>query len=275
MAGYISSLIHGRCPFRPQAFRLAEKTVLPEIPREEFAAALDACVAEVLWEAGITRPPVDAFSLARQLELVVAHDREMSHRARFVRLAQQSGSGGGQAAIVVGPAERPERAQWAVAHEIGESIACRVFETLRVLPHAVPIDTRECVASLLAGRLLLPRPWFSEDGRGLGWDLPKLKERYATASHELIGRRMLEMRPPIVITVCDLGRLHWRRGNISPGVPPMLSDELEVWRCCHATGRPMSATPDAETTGLERIRCWAIHEPDWKREILRSEVAEV
>ena len=35
-----------------------------------------------------------------------------------------------QATIVVGPAERPEREQWAVAHEIGESVAYRVFDAL-------------------------------------------------------------------------------------------------------------------------------------------------
>jgi hypothetical protein len=32
--------------------------------------------------------------------------------------------------------------------------------------------------------------------------------------------------------------------------------------------------PDPES-GLQAVSCWPIHEPDWKREIIRSEVAEL
>ena len=31
------------------------KSMLSEIPEDEFAAAIDACAAEVLWEAGVDR----------------------------------------------------------------------------------------------------------------------------------------------------------------------------------------------------------------------------
>jgi hypothetical protein len=100
-----------------------------------------------------------------------------------------------------------------------------------------------------------------------------LKDRYVTASHELIARRMFEMRPPVVITVCDLGRVRWRRSNVTVRPPSLLPEELAVWRESHETGLTAEATLDAET-GLERVRCWAIHEPGWKREIMRSEVSE-
>src|SRR5688572_29475525 len=97
--------------------------MLSEIPQDEFGAALDACAAEVLWEAGITEPPVDMLDLADGLGLVVTRDYAMSYRGRFVRLAERGGGGGGQGTIVVGEAERPEREHWAIAHEIGESVA--------------------------------------------------------------------------------------------------------------------------------------------------------
>jgi len=248
--------------------------MLPEIPADEFAAALDACVDGVLWEAGVAGPPVDALAVAGRLGMVVALDRELAGRARFVRLADRQCWGDGQATIVVGPAERPEREQWAVAHEIGESVAYRVFDTLGVRPESAPPDARELVANHLAGCLLLPRRWFAADGPVLDWDLFELKRRHTTASHELIARRMLEMRPPIVITICDLGRVHWRRSNASARPPRMLPEELGVWRESHATGVPCGATLDPNATGLETVRCWPIHEPDWKREILRSEIAE-
>jgi Zn-dependent peptidase ImmA (M78 family) len=245
--------------------------MLSEIPDDEFCAALDACASEVLWEAGVSEPPVDALCVAEALGLVVAHDDSLPYRGRFVRLAEQGG--GDRATIVVGQAERPEREQWTVAHEIGESVAYRVYERLGI-PFCEALPTsRELVANRLASCLLLPRRWFASDGYEVDWDLLQLKDRYATASHELIARGMLEMRPPVVITICDLGRIHWRRSNVTARPPSLLPAEKAAWREANVTGSTAEASVDAET-GIENVRCWAIHEPGWKREILRSEIAE-
>ena len=244
-----------------------------EIPAEQLAQVLDTCAAEVLWEAGVDEPPVDATIVAERLDLVVAHNAALPCRGKLIDLADPRGSSATQGTIVVGPAERPERLQWAVAHEIGESVAYRVFDRLGVaFDEALP-TARERVANRLASCLLLPRRWFAVDGRELDWDLLALKDRYATASHELIARRMLEMRPPVVITVCDHGRVHWRRSNVTARPPSMLPEETAVWHDVHETGFPTEETLDSET-GLNLVRCWPIHEPGWKREILRSEIAE-
>jgi hypothetical protein len=247
--------------------------MLSEIPDEELAAALDVCASEVLWEAGITEPPVDVLAVAHAIGMVVTRDESLPHRGHFVRLAEGE-EGGGQATIVIGQAERPEREQWAVAHEIGESVAYRVFERLGVrFDEALP-TTRELVANRLANALLLPRRWFVRDGRELDWDLFALKEQYETASHELIARRMLEMRPGVVITVCDQGRIYWRRSNVTARPPEMLAEEKAVWRDVHAMGLSLDELLDIES-GLSRVRCWPVHEEGWKREVLRSEIADV
>jgi hypothetical protein len=248
--------------------------MLPEIPTEEYAAALDACAAGVLWEAGVEEPPVDALAVAERIGLVVARDDWATCRARFVRLPDYARGSEGLGTIVVGPAERPEREQWAVAHEIGESAAHRVFESLGVRAETTLDGARELVANHLANCLLLPRRWFVADGRAADWDLAALKQRYTTASHELIARRMLEMREPIVITLCDLGCVQWRRSNLPGHPPPLLPEEHDVWQRSHTTGQAASVTLDPAATGLERVRAWPIHEPGWKREILRSDVAE-
>jgi Zn-dependent peptidase ImmA (M78 family) len=247
--------------------------MLSEIPDDEFAAALDACAAEVIWEAGVYEPPIDALAVADGLGLVVARDFTMSCRARFVNLTASEGTrGSGQGTIVVGEAERPERQQWAVAHEVGESVAYRVFDRLGIAYDEALPTAREQVANRLANCLLLPRRWFAVDGRELNWDLLALKSRYATASHELIARRMLEMRPSVVITVCDLGRVHWRRSSVTARPPAMLPEETSIWQQVRETGVPAEELLDAET-GLYSVRCWPIHEPGWKREILLSEIA--
>jgi hypothetical protein len=247
--------------------------MLSEIPDEELAAAVDVCASEVLWEAGVTEPPVDAFAVAGGLGMVVARDESLPYRGHFVRLAEREEGGGGQATIVIGQAERPEREQWVVAHEIGESVAYRVFDRLGVrFEEALP-TARELVANRVANAILLPRRWFVRDGREMDWDLASLKEQYETASHELIARRMLEMRPGIVITVCDRGRVYWRRSNVTARPPEILAEEKLVWRDVHETGLPVDEFLDMES-GLSRVRCWPVHEEEWKREILRSDIAD-
>ena len=62
--------------------------------------------------------------------------------------------------------------------------------------------------------------------------------------------------------------------NVTARPPRMLPEELAAWRESHATGLPCGVALDSSTAGLESVRCWPIHEPDWKREILRSEIAE-
>src|SRR6476660_6712591 len=133
--------------------------MIHEIPDEELSTALDACVDDVLWEAAIEGPPVDAAMVAGRLGLIVAADNRLPCRAQFVRLGAPAAANGGQGTIVVGPAERPERRQWAVAHEIGESIAHHVFARLGLRPRTIAPEDRECVANHFAQCLLLPRRW--------------------------------------------------------------------------------------------------------------------
>ena len=70
--------------------------MLTEIPRTEYDAVLDARAADVLWEAGIDSPPVDAFLLADRLGIEVARDRPVRSAADAsrARLARLGGPGG-------------------------------------------------------------------------------------------------------------------------------------------------------------------------------------
>lgn len=245
-----------------------------EIPAEELAAALDACAAEVLWEAEVVEPPVDAVLVAERLGLLITHNSALACRGRLVELADPRGGAATQGTIVVGPAERPERLQWAVAHEIGESVAYRVFGSLGIRGEEAAENARESVANHLASCLLLPRDWFAADGKRLGWDLFALKQRYATASHELIARRMLEMNVPIVVTLFDQGQVRWRRSNTGGRPPDLTREESQAWKAAHESGTACQLNCDPENLGLESTTAWPVHEPDWKREIVRSRIAE-
>lgn len=240
---------------------------------EELTDALERTVTEVLWEAGVIQPPVDAVLAAQRLGLAIATDTGALHRGRIVRMAAGAESMVASA-ILLAPEERPERQQWAVAHEIGESAFHRLLGHLGVSPMEAEGRFRERCANAFATALLLPRRWFLADGRELDWDLLALKARCATASHELIARRMLEMPAPAVITLFDQGRRVWRRGTEGLRIPPLLLAEEACRRQAHLRGKPAEADSDCDGAGRIRVRCWPVHEPGWRREIMRTELQD-
>lgn len=246
--------------------------MLPEIPAEQVQFAVEAIARETLAEAVVTSPPVDALLLAERLGLVVARDAGGETRARFVRLG--GSAVGAQETILLSDDPRPERRQWAVAHEIGETRAARVFAHLGVDPVEAPVSAREAVANRLAGCLLLPRDWFASAGAELDWDLIEMKDRFNTASHELIARRMLEMPLPVIITLADQGRTVWRASNRHFRTPSLTPAERDAWRAAHELGRAARCESRELPDGVDDIRAWPIHEPGWRREIVRTALAD-
>jgi predicted transcriptional regulator len=246
--------------------------VFGEIPAEQVRDAVERTARETLAEAQWHAPPVDAEALARRLGLAVARDGVgAATRARFVR----HGGAAGQGAIYVADDPRRERRQWAVAHEIGESRAWRVFAELGVQPVDAAERAREEVANRLAGCLLLPWEWFAADGDAAEWDLLELKARYATASHELVARRMLEMRPAVIVTMLDQGRVVWRRSNALARPPAMTPPERDAWEIAHATGQAIVCERSELPEGVDDVRVWPVHEEGWKREIVRTALSEL
>ncbi len=238
--------------------------MVPELTQYEFSKTLDGVAAEVIATLERAEPPVDALKLARGMGLSVAWDPMQTGRGRIVRLRGYTHQAD-QASILVRPDERRERLQWAVAHEIGEVCAVQVFDRLGVDPREAPIGSREMVANQLAGRLLLPREWFLDAATSCGWDLFALKSRFTTASHELIARRMLDCAPPVSITIFDHGRCTFRQGNTSGRRRPLVRRESDAWREAHEIAQPV-----VQSDSLCRVQAWPVHEPDWKREILRT-----
>ncbi len=237
-----------------------------EIAPEELSATLDRVAMEILTEAGTQAPPVDAFRVAQALGITVALDDRQPVRARFVRLKNSQG-GEPRATILLRPEPRKERHQWAIAHEIGERAAWRVFAILAIDPRETAPLARESVANHLAGRLLLPEPWFAPRAVQCGWDLLRLKTHFPTASHELIARRMLDFAAWVIVSIFDQRQISFRRSNLPGRPPPLSSAEKTCWRKVHEENRPQASEDGA-------VQGWPVHEPGWKREILRTAVDE-
>jgi hypothetical protein len=227
---------------------------------EDWQAACDAVVAELLDAAGIVAPPVDALTITARLAWPVVWDTDQSGRARIQRLE-------GRPTLFVRPEERPERLQWAVAHEIGEASAWRMCRHAGVSWDELGPRQREDVANQLAQRLLIPTGWFRTAISSSGNDLTALKQHFVTASHELIAWRWLDFAEPVIVSVFDQGELSRRRCNFASRAPILSDAERE----CVITARSLGATTRRTWSGGEAV-AWAVHEPPWQREILRTTV---
>ena len=122
---------------------------------------------------------------ARRLGYAVLWDESQQSRAqvRFVHAQLRRGS---RPAIFLRPEPRPERVQWAIAHELGEACpgGCSIAWVRRRMGR---FQNREQLANALATRLLLPMKWFARAAAELDHELIRLKERFTSASHELIA----------------------------------------------------------------------------------------
>ena len=175
---------------------------------------------------------------------------------------------GGRPCIFLRPDDRPERLQWAAAHELGETVAWQVFEAVGGAEWAASRDElpplREQVASELASRILLPGEWFRAACRECDTDLPELKQQFSTASHELIAWRLLDLPVPSTVAIFDEGQATRRRSNFSRGRLPVEPAELGCRDEAARTGRKcVVQTPRVMVTA------WPVHEENWRREILR------
>ncbi|MFO1022841.1 MAG: hypothetical protein U0903_19415 [Planctomycetales bacterium] len=220
--------------------------------------AVDQVVSELLDRLQILAPPIDSLWVARKLGIQLVTDESQIGRGRCKRL-------GDRATFFIRPEKRLERLQWAVAHELGECFAWRVARSSGQDLDAGEGVTREAVANKFASRLLLPSRWFVTDAERCAGDLLTLKEIYRTASHESIAWRLLDLDQPTIITICDQGKITARKGNEFSPPRVLHPHEKHMWRESHER----NCSVEWEQSEL-KIQCWPIHEPDWKREVLRT-----
>jgi predicted transcriptional regulator len=191
----------------------------------------------------------------------VCLDRNQPQRGRAQRAA-------GKRQIYLRPEPSEERHQWTVAHEIGEHLKSAMLEKVGIAPGETPAMAGESLANLFAHRLLVPSRWFAEDAGSFDHDLLALKQRYRTASHEVLAWRFLDLPEPCVVTVVDKGVIFRRRSSGGPvKTRELAGPERRCQERVNRTGKPQEIRADGWT-----VQGWPVHRQDWKREILRSVV---
>jgi Zn-dependent peptidase ImmA (M78 family) len=234
---------------------------MENLENEDVVSNVDRMVVELLERAQTEKPPVDAIGIAqRTLGMVVCLDSRQSERGRAQRSA-------GARQIYLRPEPTEERHQWTVAYEIGRHLKPQLLERLGVEGRGglSPVS----LANLFAYRLLVPTCWFRGDASAADYDLLDLKRRYATASHEVIAWRMLDLGDPCIMTIVDNDVIHRRRSNAVRTRRELSPTEAKCREAVHRTGEPCRLRESAWT-----VQCWPVHRDGWKREILRSVVDE-
>src|SRR5262249_49023556 len=136
------------------------------------------------------------------------------------------------------------------------------LQRLEIGPAETPVMIGESLANLFAYHLLVPKCWFRTDAPELEYDLLRLKRRYATASHEVIAWRFLDLPDPCIITIVDNDHVQRRRSNAWPVRRALEPAEEECQHYVHYYSRPRMVQSGAWT-----VHGWPVHQADWKREI--------
>jgi Zn-dependent peptidase ImmA (M78 family) len=232
---------------------------MEHLERDDVLSTVDRMVEELLARGEVEGPPVDTIALAQKsLGMVICLDSRQSQRGRAQRA-------GGQRQIYLRPEPREERHQWTVAHEIGEHLKPELLNRLGLEPGQTKAMAGESLANLFAHRLLVPTCWFRHDAASLDFDLLALKDRYRSASHEVIAWRWLDLPSPCIVTVVDNGKIHRRRSNTWPTRRELSEAEVKCQRTVNQTGKPQRVR-----LGEWTVHGWPVHQADWKREVLRS-----
>jgi Zn-dependent peptidase ImmA (M78 family) len=237
--------------------------MLDALPREDIITAMDRLVEELLDEAHVEAPPVDAIALAQgHLGIEICLDGRQQQRGRAQRSA-------GKKQIYLRPEPTEERHQWTVAHEIGEHLKVRLLERLNWPAEETRAMTGESLANLFAHHLLVPGRWFTADVHEFRFDLLQLKQRYRTSSHEVLAWRFLDLPDPCIVTIIDNDRISRRKSNAWPTRRRLEPAEEKCQRQVHQTGEPRRVAEDGWS-----VQGWPVHQTAWQREILRSVVEE-
>lgn len=227
---------------------------------QDWRRAIESSARDVLRQAKIRQPPVDAFAAAKAQQIPIVWDETQTGRGRIARIA-------GRPTIFLRPDERPERQQWAAAHELGESCVWRICRALGQSGDDLTPRQREELANAFAKSLLLPAPWFQRDSRVCDYDLLQMKSIYATASHELIASRWLDAESSAIVTVFDQGRITHRQTNLPTQIPLTVTEKT-----CWSKLRDSRTSHRVQADRLS-VRGWCVDSPGWEREILYAVIS--
>jgi hypothetical protein len=235
--------------------------MVEELSRDDLTQSIDQVVQELLAEAGVEGPPVDAVAIAQSpLGMTISDEPRATGRGRGRKPA-------GEKVLFLPPGASLEERQRLAADAVGEHFRPLVLERLGFDPAGKRPFLGESLSGLFAARLLLPTQWFRGDAASCSSDLADLKKCYPTATLEAIAWRLLDLPVPCIITVVDDGKVHRRRSNawrVNKRLEPV---EVRCHKQVEQDREPHSLRAEGWT-----VSGWSAPTEGWQRVILRSVV---
>jgi len=234
---------------------------MSDFTAEDLFDAIDRIVRDLLEREGIEEPPVDAVALAQHaFHLTVTEaeeegepqygDRPPRRRSKEIVLRMEQSEAGRNAVC---------------ARACAKELLPTLLTKLGVAPGTENRSAQTSLIATVVPRLLLPSKWFEKDARRAGFDLFEIKERYSTATYEMIALRLLDLDEPIVIAIVDDGAVATRRGNRSQAGRTLTPAESGCIEKVVAAREPQTLRRDGWTA-----RGWPIPGGPFNRIILRS-----
>ncbi len=235
-----------------------------DFTQEDLIDAVDRLLAGLLERAGVEEPPVDCLGIAADhLGIPVDYaEPEEDERGRPVRGRTKRPAGGG---IVLAHDMTDEQQQEAAALGIARSLIDDVLRKIGVPPGSENKALATHVRSLLVHRLLVPTRLLRAELRACGFDVLALKERFRTATVEVVAQRLLDLDDPCVIAIADDGVVALRKGNRFPATRKLTAAEQACLDRVMKFDRPERVRQDEWT-----VHGWPVPDRPFRRVILRG-----
>ena len=217
-----------------------------DFSQDDLFDAIDRAVRKLLDAEGVTRPPVDAVTLAQDAFglTVVEAEPEDDEPGRFGPRPPRRRS----REVVLHPEQSVAARHAVCARACGKELVPGILSRLGVTPGTENRSAANQLAGLIAPRLLMPGHWWERDARRAGFDLLALKGTYSNVGWELLLLRTLDIDEPAVVAVVDDGVASTRRSNRQPVGRGLLASEVLCLERVRAEREPQHARRDGWTS---------------------------
>jgi hypothetical protein len=234
-----------------------------DFSQEELFDAVDRLVGGLLERAGVTRPPVNAPSIAEDhlgIPVDIAEPVEEDDRGRPRPRPRPKGAG-----IILSPDMTEEQQNKVAADGIARALLPDLLNKLGVLPGSDNKQLSTHIRTIVVSRLLVPTRLLRTALKECRYDLLSLKKKFSTAATETIALRLLDLEEPSVVAIVDDGIVAIRRGNRSAAGKKLEAPEQK----CLDQVMKLDA-PQRVREGDWTVHGWPVPDRAIRRIILRS-----
>ncbi len=244
---------------------------MTEFTAEDLFEATDRVVVNLLTRHGITEPPVDAMSLAKEeFHLLVRFAEEEDEPGTRGRFGDRPRPRPRKNEIVLRPEAPDEVHQTVCARACARLLVPVILEKLGVLPGTENRGAEKSLVGLVSPRLILPTRWFERDARRANSDVAVLQQRYRTATYEVIAWRLLDLEEACVVSVVDQGEVTARKGNRAPAGRQLQAEEQKCLDRIRDSGEAQTVRGEGWTA-----RGWPVPTGPFDRILLRAVPNEI